>query len=72
MSIKYDIVSSYWLIVSNTNWCNTTTFYRINNNNYIIDITKLLVKIRKKFRKNGLLGNQKCETKLLLIQNISV
>ena len=62
----------YWLIVSNTSWCNTATLYSINNNNYIMDKTKLLVKIGKKFRKIGLLGNQKPEPKFSGTQNISL
>uniref|UniRef100_A0A7C9A334 Uncharacterized protein n=1 Tax=Opuntia streptacantha TaxID=393608 RepID=A0A7C9A334_OPUST len=66
MSIKYVVLSSYWLIVSNTIWCNTTIFYSINNNNYIMDTTKLLVKIGKKLEKIGLSDNHKPKPKIRL------
>jgi len=72
ISVKYDVISSYWLIVSNTSWDNMATFNSINNNNYIMDTTKLLVKIGKKFRKIGLLGNQKPELKFSGTLNILV
>jgi len=47
----------YCVIISRASWCNTTTFYSINTNNYIIDTTKLFGKEGKFFSKNGLLGN---------------
>jgi len=66
MSIRYGVILSYWLIVSNTSRCNTIIFYSINSNNYIIDTTKLLVEIGKKnLEKIGLLDNQKPEPKFL-------
>jgi len=51
MSVKYDVVLPYLLTVSNTSWWNTIKFYSINNNNYTINTTKLLVKIGKRFLK---------------------
>ena len=42
-------------------------FYSINSDNYIMDTTKLLVKI-KKLKDIGLLGNKKPEVKSLLVR----
>ena len=66
MSVKYGVILSYWLIPSNTSRCNTIMFYSINSDNYIMDITNLLVKIGKKnLGKIRLSGNQKSESKFL-------
>ena len=44
-------ILEYCVIISSEIWHNTTIFYSINSNNYIMDTKKLLGEIGKKFRK---------------------
>ena len=73
MSVKYDVILSYRVIISKASWCNITIFYRIDNNSYIMNITKLVFGIGKRIlEKIGSLGNQKLEPKFSGVRKISV
>ena len=41
------MILPYCVIILSATWCNTTTFYSINRNNYIMGTTKLLGKVGK-------------------------